>query len=285
MRACQSAVMIVAAVALLALPVGASVFNADFEAGYTSGPLPTGPLSPVGLYPDIGTGLFGKPAGQSPNWNANGWSSDPNEPNDTWPPNDAFVTVDPANPNNHVAAFVGDSSGGPVRPSSIGSKMTLNTANDITFSQKAYYPSVMNTGEHRVLVINFLPIGLYFGTSGYFGDGQLGWTLDANGWNIAHVTPDAWHEAVVTVHLAAGTVDFSVDGAPIVTGKAVNLGSFAGPAKYNAYSDNTNVNFGAGGNDYGAIFLDDVQVSQVPEPLSLGLLALGGAALLRRQGR
>ncbi len=267
--------------------VAGVVFSSDFEAPtYTSGAIPdTGTpqvLVDFGTwstykFPDGGTGIIGKPVGQSPQWAAGGYSSDPTEAGDVWL-NDAFVSPDPVNAGNNMAAFVGSSSQGPINASGASVLVDLNTADDIVLSLQTYYPSERNAGGGPTAVMAFMSTSLNFGSSGYFGQGSLFFNFQGTSYTV---TPDVWHTAAVTIHPGASTADFAIDGATMASDVAVNLGSFTGLAKFNVYMDDPGW---PADNGDGAIFMDNVVISQVPEPASLSLLVLAGmGALLRRR--
>jgi hypothetical protein len=264
-------ILVVTSVGLLAAQTdAATLFSTDFQA-----------LAPGGLF------------GQAP-WIQGGYSSTPSDI-EPWFSN-ALVTADPSIPSNQVAKFIGDQSQGPVPGSDAGVVVTVDPNQDITFSQQTYYDSALNANEQRSLLFTLLNstggpfwngnMNLTFGTYSYYqnidlGAGQAAWSLvDSGGsWHSLAVPMDTWTTASVTFHMADSTADLSVtaNGSTVtLTGIGASYLSLPpdGQTKYNLSTD---------GYGTGALFLDNVSITQVPEPVTMALLAFGGLALLRRR--
>lgn len=272
MRRSLLAVLVVVGVgSLLAGQAGAAaLFSSDFE-GLAAGAL----------------------AGQTP-WIQGGYSSTPADIEPWF--SDALVVAEPGNPSNHVAEFFGDQSSGPVPGSAAGVVVTVDPNQDITFSQQTYYSSTLNANEQRSLLFTLLNstggpfwngnMNLTFGTYSYYQNialapGQAAWSLvdSAGNWHSLAVPMDTWTTASVTFHMADKTADLSVT-ANGTTSKLTGIGaSYLGlPADYQ-----TKYNLSTDGFGTGAILLDNVSITQVPEPVTLSMLVLGGMGMLLRR--
>lgn len=289
MRMSLLTVLAVLGVGLLLAPAGAAVFSADFEAPtYTTGAIPDASTPQVyydfggwgtNKFPPLGNEIIGKPVG-STQWDFGGYDSNPANGGDIWQ-NTAFVTVDPVNPANHVAAFVGGSSQGPINASGAGVLVGLNTTNDITLSFQMFYPSARNDPSTPVAAMYFMNQNLTFGTSHMFS-GQWDGTLcfNFNGTDYL-VSKDAWHTAALTINPTTSKASFSVDGNSVVSNATVDLGGFSGLARFNYYQDDPE--WFRQNNPNGALLMDNFSIAQTPEPMTLTLLALGGLAIIRRR--
>ncbi len=122
--------------------------------------------------------------------------------------NSAFVTADPSNPANHMAAFVGSSSQGPINASGAGVVVPVSLDNPVTLSLQMYYPSVRNAGGSPVIAFQFMNQSMSFGTSHFYnaqwaGDDGNVLAFDFNGTD-AVVSKDAWHTLNLTVDPTTG---------------------------------------------------------------------------------
>lgn len=272
---------------LLAAQAGAAtVYSSGFDAGYTAGP------------------LWGQPAASSPQWDSSVYSSNPSGSGDPWlsSPN---VIADPTNASNQAAQFYGDCSGGAVHGAAASVVVPVNNTQDITFSQSAYYNSSNTAGQS--LCMSALQLdgsgqwggnqNLTFGNYGYFVEhynsevwdalqnGMVAWSLwdtTAGNYRSILVPKDTWATADATFHMATLTADLAVTANGItqqilgIPASYVSSGVVNGQTRYDMYTDgDTNV--------VGSILLDNVQITQVPEPATMALLAFGGLALLRRR--
>ncbi len=286
----KSTVFVAAVVALLligSVQVGAAtVYSTGFDAGYTPG------------------GLWGQPGASSPQWDSSAYSSNPSGSGDTWLSN-PNVIVDPTNASNQVAQFYGDCSGGAVHGAAGSVVFSANSTQDITFSQSAYFDSA-NSGGQSLCMAALATDGstqwggnqnLTFGNYGYFvkrydqatldalASGLVAWSLwntDTGNYDSLFVAKDTWATADVTFHMATQTADLSVTANNVtqqllgIPTTYVSTGIIGGQTRYDMYTDgDTDV--------VGNILLDNVQITQVPEPVTMALLALGGLALIRRR--
>ncbi len=109
--------------------------------------------------------------------------------------------------------------------------------------------------------------------SQFAGQGQTGIT-DIGG------PAFAWHHVVITVIEAAGTAHFEIDGLSLGTcdnaiGSPTNLSGGIHLTHADYYSSMSGA--------LGFAVFDNLVVTDVPEPASLALLAIGGLALIRRR--
>lgn len=287
MRKSSLAVLAVLSIGLLAAQAGAvTVYSADFDAGYTVGP------------------LWGQPADSGQPWDSSVYSSNPAGTGDTWLSN-PNVIVDPTNAANQVVQFYGDCSGGEVHGAAASVVVSADAAKDITFSQSAYFDSSTTAGASLCMSVLSANGGcqwggnqnLTFGNYSYFvkhydatvwdgiQSGLVAWSLwnsDTGNYESILVPKDTWATAEVTFHVDTLTADLVVT-ANGVTQQLLGIPTayivdsvIGGQTRYDIYTDgDTNV--------VANLLLDNVQITQVPEPMTLALLALGGAALLRRK--
>jgi hypothetical protein len=228
------------------------VFSADFESpDYT-----------------LGGGIYNKPTGQTPNW-------------DFLYDQDPAVVLDPSGGTNQCTKWVGDYTGGP-SPTDVAVTLALGTDKDLELRQSCLTSSADGTPASRELVWTLASMGLRISYGGGFYTGYD----SGNRWAVSdgsvrtvsdELADDVWHESVLTVHWAASTYDFVVDGVDVVTGGAFAAGS--GLTEYDPWSEDED------GTGLGALYLDNVRITQVPEPVTMGMLALGmfGIAALRRR--
>lgn len=273
---------------LLAAPAGAvTAYSTGFDAGYAPG------------------ALVGQPAGASPQWDYSAYSSNPGGAGDPWL-SSANVAADPTDAANQVASFFGDCSGGAVHGASASVVVSgLSGSQDITFSQSAYFEASHSASQSLCMsALQFDGSGqwggnqnLTFGNYGYFvkrydaaawealQNGMVAWSLwntSAGNYESIFVPKGTWATADVTFHMATQTADLVVtaDGSTQqilgIPTSYVSTGVLNGQTRYDMYTDGES-------NVVGNILLDNVQITQVPEPMTLALLSLGGLALLRRR--
>ncbi len=114
MRGSLLSVLVVVAVGflLVAQAGAATVFSADFDAGYSAGP------------------LWGQPAAASVQWDSSAYNSNPAGSGDTWL-SDPNVMADPTNAANQVMQGYGDCTGGTIHGTGASVVVSVNDANDI----------------------------------------------------------------------------------------------------------------------------------------------------------